>query len=54
MQNYFSLPDRKLAENLIFAFRFYERTKRDKSEFLTKLVGIILPIIIQKYLSNSV
>ena len=25
-QNYFSLPDNQLAENLILAFGFYEKT----------------------------
>ena len=27
-QNYFSLPDYQLAENLILVFSFYERTKK--------------------------
>ena len=43
-QNYFSLPDHQLAENLIRIFGFYEKTKRDKNEFVTKFVGIIVTI----------
>ena len=37
-QKYFLLPDHQLAENLILVFGFYERTKRDKTEFVRKLV----------------
>ena len=45
-QIYFLLPDHQLAKNLIFIFGFLERTKKmDKSEFVTKSVGVIVTII---------
>ena len=33
--SYFSLPDYQLAQNLILIFTLYERTKKDKREFVT-------------------
>ena len=41
----FSVPDYQLAENLILVFSFLKRQKRDKSEFVTKSVLIIVTII---------
>ena len=41
-QKYFSWPDHQLAENLILVFGFYEGQIKDKSEFVTKVVGIIV------------
>ena len=43
-QKYFSLPDHKLRENLIFVFGFYERTIKDNSEFVTKFAEVIATI----------
>ena len=45
-QKYFSLSDHQLAENLILVFGFYEKTKKDKTELVTKLVGIMVMIIL--------
>ena len=42
------LADFQLAENFIFLFDFYERTKRDKSEFLTKFLRITDKIMFRK------
>ena len=44
-QKYFSFPDHQLAENFILIFGFMKGKTRDKSEFVTKLVGVILTII---------
>ena len=44
-QKYFSLPDHQLAENLFFFFISTKGQTRDKSEFVTKIVGTILTII---------
>ena len=44
-QKYFSLQDHKIAENLILNFGLYEKPKSDKSEFVTKSLGIIVTII---------
>ena len=41
-QKHFSLPDHQLVEYLILVF---ERTDRNKNEFVTKFVGIIVTII---------
>ena len=41
-------PDQQLAENLIIVFGFCKRTKKDKSIFVTKFVGIIGTIIFIK------
>ena len=45
-QKYFSWPDHQLAENLILVFGFYEGKIKDKSEFVTKVVGIIVTIFV--------
>ena len=42
-QKYFLLPDHQLAENLILVCK--KGLKEDKSEFVTKSVGIIVTII---------
>ena len=44
-QKNFLLPDHELAENLILNFGLHERTKEDKSEFVTKYVGNVITII---------
>ena len=44
-ENYFSLPDHHLPENLIFFFGLYEGQEKDESELVTRLVGIIVAII---------
>ena len=44
-QKNFLLPDHELAENLILKFGLHERTKEDKSEFVTKSVGNVITII---------
>ena len=51
-QKYFSLPDHQHAEHLILVFGYYKKgQKEDKSDFVTKSVGIIVAIIfMQKYL----
>ena len=44
-QKYSSLTDHQLAEKLILGFGVQEKTKKDKSKFVTKSVGIIVTII---------
>ena len=46
-QKTFSRTNHQLAENLILVFCFYERTKMEKIEFVTKFVGTIGTIIFQ-------
>ena len=48
-KKYFSLPYHQFTENLILVFSFCERTKRDKSQFVTKFVGIIVTIFSCSY-----
>ena len=44
-QKYFPLKDHQLAENRILVFGLQRRKKKDKSQFVTKSVGIIVMII---------
>ena len=37
-QNYFSLPDHHLSENLILVFGFYEKAKNGKIKIVAKFV----------------
>ena len=42
----FLVTRHQLAENLILVFGFYEGQIKDKSEFVTKVVGIIVTIFV--------
>ena len=44
-QKYFLLPDHQVGKNLIPVFGFYERTKKDKSEFVAKFARTLVTII---------
>ena len=44
-QSYFLLQDHQLAKNLILFLASVKEQKRDKSEFLTNFVGIIVALI---------
>ena len=40
-QKYLSVPQHQLARNWILIFDFYQRTENNKSQFITKFIGII-------------
>ena len=44
-QKHFSIPDHQLAETLIFIIAVYEKTNKNKIEFLIIFVGIIVKIV---------
>ena len=45
-QKYFSFTDPQLAENLILVCGSTKGQKRNKNEFVTKFIGIIVMIIV--------
>ena len=44
-QKYFSLPNHQLVENLILVLVWKKGQKKDKGEFVTESVGILVMII---------
>ena len=41
----FGIPLSTIPQNLILIFTLYERTKKDKREFVTKFVGIVVTVM---------